>query len=152
MTRKDVESLFKTHYTEMYHLALTLLFDEAESKDVVSDVFAHLLNKVRRDEFEIRNNDTLQAYLQTSVRNGFGLWGGMAFQVPRYVSFTHSSVSCAFPRMFRATLATALPCFISSSSIACSERSKNRLMISVSVIGCHLFSPSPVYYVFMPAH
>ena len=46
MTRKDVESLFKTHYTQMYHLALTLLFDEAESKDVVSDVFASLLQGV----------------------------------------------------------------------------------------------------------
>lgn len=43
MTRKEIESLFKTHYTQMYHLALTLLFDEAESKDVVSDVFANLL-------------------------------------------------------------------------------------------------------------
>ena len=44
MTRKDVESLFKTHYTQMYHLALTLLFDEAESKDVVSEVFASLIS------------------------------------------------------------------------------------------------------------
>ena len=44
MTRKEVESLFKTHYVQMYHLALTLLFDEAESKDVVSDVFANLLS------------------------------------------------------------------------------------------------------------
>ena len=42
--RSQIESLFKTHYTQMYHLALTLLFDEAESKDVVSDVFASLLN------------------------------------------------------------------------------------------------------------
>ena len=40
----QIESLFKTHYTQMYHLALTLLFDEAESKDVVSDVFASLLS------------------------------------------------------------------------------------------------------------
>ena len=44
MTRKEIESLFNTHYTQMYHLALTLLFDEAESKDVVSDVFASLLS------------------------------------------------------------------------------------------------------------
>ena len=44
MTRKEIESLFKTHYTQMYHLALTLLFDEAESKDVVSDVFASLIS------------------------------------------------------------------------------------------------------------
>ena len=42
--RSQIESLFKTHYTQMYHLALTLLLDEAESKDVVSDVFATLLS------------------------------------------------------------------------------------------------------------
>ena len=42
--RSQIESLFKIHYTQMYHLALTLLFDEAESKDVVSDVFASLLS------------------------------------------------------------------------------------------------------------
>ena len=42
--RSQIESLFKTHYTQMYHLTLTLLFDEAESKDVVSDVFASLLS------------------------------------------------------------------------------------------------------------
>ena len=37
MTRKEIESLFKTHYTQMYHLALTLLFDEAESKEQDDD-------------------------------------------------------------------------------------------------------------------
>ena len=42
--RSQIESLFKTHYTQMYHLALTLLFDEAESKDVVSEVFASLIS------------------------------------------------------------------------------------------------------------
>ena len=42
--RSQIESLFKSHYTQLYHLALTLLFDEAESKDVVSDVFASLLS------------------------------------------------------------------------------------------------------------
>ena len=46
--RSQIESLFKTHYTQMYHLALTLLFDEAESKDVVSDVFASLLSAAFR--------------------------------------------------------------------------------------------------------
>ena len=64
MTRKDVESLFKTHYTQMYHLALTLLFDEAESKDVVSDVFASLLSgKV------VMRADNAKAFLMTSVRH-----------------------------------------------------------------------------------
>lgn len=61
MTRKEVESLFKTHYTQMYHLALTLLFDEAESKDVVSDVFASLLGGV------VMRADNAKAFLLASV-------------------------------------------------------------------------------------
>ncbi len=64
MTRKDVESLFKTHYTEMYHLALTLLFDEAESKDVVSEVFASLLSGSI-----VMRTDNTRAFLLTSVRH-----------------------------------------------------------------------------------
>ena len=64
MTRKDVESLFKTHYTQMYHLALSLLFDEAESKDVVSEVFASLL----RGSTVVRA-DNAKAFLMASVRH-----------------------------------------------------------------------------------
>ena len=60
--RSQIESLFKTHYTQMYHLALTLLFDEAESKDVVSDVFASLLSgKV------VIRADKAKAFLLASV-------------------------------------------------------------------------------------
>ena len=62
--RSQIESLFKTHYTQMYHLALTLLFDEAESKDVVSDVFASLLSgKV------VMRADKAKAFLLTSVHH-----------------------------------------------------------------------------------
>ncbi len=64
MTRKDVESLFKTHYTQMYHLALTLLFDEAGSKDVVSEVFASLL----RSSTAVRA-DNAKAFLMANVRH-----------------------------------------------------------------------------------
>ena len=64
MTRKEVESLFKTHYTQMFHLALTLLFDEAESKDVVSEVFASLLS----GKTMVRA-DSAQAFLLASVRH-----------------------------------------------------------------------------------
>lgn len=64
MTRKDVESLFKTHYTEMHHLALTLLFDEAESKDVVSEVFSNLLSGRT-----IVRTDNARAFLLASVRH-----------------------------------------------------------------------------------
>ena len=64
MTRKDVESLFKTHYMQMYHLALTLLFDEAESKDVVSEVFASLLSGST-----VMRTDNAKAFLLASVRH-----------------------------------------------------------------------------------
>jgi len=64
MTRKEVESLFKTHYAQMYHLALTLLFDEAESKDVVSEVFASLLSGKT-----MLRADSAQAFLLASVRH-----------------------------------------------------------------------------------
>ena len=89
MTRKDVESLFKTHYTQMYHLALTLLFDEAESKDVVSEVFASLISSkaaIKREQSDagissaereqarpevkvVMKADNAQAFLLASVRH-----------------------------------------------------------------------------------
>ena len=62
--RSQIENLFKTYYTQMYHLALTLLFDEAESKDVVSDVFASLLSgKV------VMRADNAKAFLLACVRH-----------------------------------------------------------------------------------
>ena len=62
--RSQIESLFKTHYTQMYHLALTLLFDEAESKDVVSEVFAGLLSGST-----IVKADNAKAFLLASVHH-----------------------------------------------------------------------------------
>ena len=62
--RSQIESLFKTHYTQMYHLALTLLFDEAESKDVVSEVFACLLSGST-----VVKADNAKAFLLASVRH-----------------------------------------------------------------------------------
>ena len=62
--RSQIESLFKTHYTQMYHLALTLLFDEAKSKDVVSDVFASLISGST-----IVRADNAKAFLLASVRH-----------------------------------------------------------------------------------
>ena len=62
--RSQIESLFKTHYTQMYHLALTLLFDEAESKDVVSEVFASLISGRT-----MMRTDNAKAFLLASVRH-----------------------------------------------------------------------------------
>jgi RNA polymerase sigma-70 factor (ECF subfamily) len=41
--QRGLQKLFKQHYRQMYRLATILLHDDAESKDVVHDVFAHLL-------------------------------------------------------------------------------------------------------------
>ena len=43
--QKKLEQLFRQHYCQMYRLATILLHDDAESKDVVHDIFAHLLRE-----------------------------------------------------------------------------------------------------------
>ena len=62
--QKKLEKLFKQYYRQMYRLATMLLHDDAESKDVVHDIFAHLL----RESLNLRE-DTAESYLLTSVRN-----------------------------------------------------------------------------------
>ena len=62
--KREFEMVFRRHYDGMFRLALRMLDDEAESKDIVSDVFAQLLH--RGTDLK---SDTLRAYLLTSVRN-----------------------------------------------------------------------------------
>ena len=62
--QRKLEKLFKQHYRQMYRLATILLHDDAESKDVVHDIFAQLLD----DHRDLRE-ETAQSYLLTSVRN-----------------------------------------------------------------------------------
>jgi len=62
--QKKLEKLFKAHYRQLYRLANILLHDDAESKDVVHDVFARLL-----DGHGDLKDETAESYLITSVRN-----------------------------------------------------------------------------------
>ena len=63
--RKQIlETLFRQHYRQMYRLATMLLHDDAESKDIVHDVFAQLI----ASSVEL-HEDTAAAFLLTSVRN-----------------------------------------------------------------------------------
>lgn len=64
MQKQEIEILFKTHYTRMYRLAASILYDEEESKDVVSEVFCRLLTK----DITLRP-ETAESYLLMSVRN-----------------------------------------------------------------------------------
>ena len=64
MEKIVIQRLFMQHYTKMYRVARTILYDEQESKDVVSDIFEGLL----RGE-TVLIPDTEERYLLTSVRN-----------------------------------------------------------------------------------
>ena len=64
MTKREIQNLFKAHYTQMYRLAATILYDEDESKDVVSEVFVRLLDK----DIALRQ-DTAETYLMQATRN-----------------------------------------------------------------------------------
>jgi len=54
------EELFREHYRPMFRLAMTLLHDEAESKDVVGEVFARMMEAGRTEG---------GSYLLAAVRN-----------------------------------------------------------------------------------
>ncbi len=61
---RHIESLFKQHYQAMYRLAFMMLHDKEESRDIVYDVFARLLDS------DIRfNSDKAGAFLLSCVRN-----------------------------------------------------------------------------------
>ena len=64
MTKSELEILFKAHYTAMFRLAVSLLYDADEARDVVSDVFASLLD----GGLAIRT-DNARGFLLTCVRN-----------------------------------------------------------------------------------
>ena len=61
---RKLEALFRQHYRQMYRLASLLLHDDAESKDVVHDIFARLL-----DDSRPLREETAETYLLTCVRN-----------------------------------------------------------------------------------
>ena len=44
INKETIEQLFRQHYLRMYQLARVLLKDDATSKDVVSEVFADVLD------------------------------------------------------------------------------------------------------------
>ena len=62
--KQFIQALFKQHYRQMYRQAILLLHDNAESKDVVHDIFVQLLDS----PYDLRE-ETAENYLLTSVRN-----------------------------------------------------------------------------------
>lgn len=64
MEKDAIQRLFRQHYAKMYRVARTILYDEQESEDVVSDIFERLLHGQT-----VLMPDTEERYLMTSVRN-----------------------------------------------------------------------------------
>lgn len=64
MDRHHVEQLFRQHYRRMYAVACSLLYDGQESEDVVSEVFASLLER----DAELQPASA-GGYLMVAVRN-----------------------------------------------------------------------------------
>lgn len=65
MTKHELEILFKAHYCQMLRLAVSIVHDEDDAKDAVSNVFAHLLD----DKHSTLTSDNAAHYLLVSVRH-----------------------------------------------------------------------------------
>ena len=64
MTKEEFENIYRRHYAQMYRLARVMLYDSQESKDVVSEVFTHLLHAK-----QLPMENKVEGYLMTAVRN-----------------------------------------------------------------------------------
>lgn len=62
MKEKEIEQLFHQYYAQMTRLAITMLYDDEEARDVVSEVFATFVKL----DIMPRN---VEGYLMMSVRN-----------------------------------------------------------------------------------
>ena len=65
LNKKILEGLFRQHYSEMFHLARTLLGADEEAEDIVQDVFVRLMETDIIPEAE-----GIRAYLMTAVHHG----------------------------------------------------------------------------------
>lgn len=64
MDQRELKTLYENYHSDMFRLAKTMLYDESESQDVVSDVFAWLA-----DTQPSLRSDSVRSYLITCVRN-----------------------------------------------------------------------------------
>lgn len=64
MSQNQIEQLFRKHYARLRRLAYTMLHDEEESKDAVSDVFVRMMQTGTQPD-----DDKAEGYLSIAVRN-----------------------------------------------------------------------------------
>lgn len=63
MTEEEFDDLFRNSYARLYRLAYSMLHDQEDSRDIVSGVFADLLDKYKL------SSDITEAYLFSMVRS-----------------------------------------------------------------------------------
>jgi RNA polymerase sigma-70 factor (ECF subfamily) len=80
-----LQPLFMQHYAKMLRVARTILYDELESQDVVSDIFASLLHG-----HTVLMPETAENYLMRSVRN-------RCLKQLRHTSVPFAASGCAEP-------------------------------------------------------
>ena len=66
---KDIERLFKAHYTQMHRLAMVLLQDGDSARDIVHDVFEALIGAGRDAGAAVGGAEITAGYLMRAVRN-----------------------------------------------------------------------------------
>lgn len=64
MSQNQIEQLFRKHYARLRRLAYTMLHDDEESKDAVSDVFVRMMQTGTQPD-----DDKAEGYLAIAVRN-----------------------------------------------------------------------------------
>ena len=64
MTEEEFDKLFRNSYARLYRLAYSLLHDQEDSRDIVSGVFADLL-----DKYKLSSDIITEAYLYSMVRS-----------------------------------------------------------------------------------
>lgn len=69
MNEKDIERLFKAHYTQMHRLAMALLQDGDSARDIVHDVFEALIGEGRDAGAAVGGAEITAGYLMMAVRN-----------------------------------------------------------------------------------
>ena len=69
MKKEEIERLFRRHYGQMLRLARLMLYDDEESRDVVSEVFATLMKTMASTNRPDILPKNIEGYLMASVRN-----------------------------------------------------------------------------------
>lgn len=64
--KKEIETLFKEHYSKLYYYALNIIHDPENAKDIVSDAFHYIW-----EHYDDKVNDSLSilALLYTRIKN-----------------------------------------------------------------------------------